>query len=263
MTFEEILDQTIAMLQRRGRVAYSVLKRQFDLDDEHLEDLKEAILFEHPVTDEQGRGLVWSSETKMPQTGASPTAQSLQPSVDRQEPFSQANRQPTELSEPHAERRQLTVMFCDLVGSTSIAAALDPEDLREVIRAYQERASEIIRQYEGHIAQYLGDGMLVYFGWPHAHEDDAHRAVHTSLSIIKAMDGFNTMLKTSYGIQLGVRLGIHTGPVVVGEMGSEDRHENLALGETPNISARLEGVAQPGTVVISDDTRRLVAGTFD
>jgi len=263
MTFEEILDQTIAMLQRRGRVAYSVLKRQFDLDDEHLEDLKEAILFEHPVTDEQGRGLVWSSETKMPQTGASPTAQSPQPSVDRQELFSQANRQTTELSEPHAERRQLTVMFCDLVGSTSIAAALDPEDLREVIRAYQERASEIIRQYEGHIAQYLGDGMLVYFGWPHAHEDDAHRAVHTSLSIIKAMDGFNTMLKTSYGIQLGVRLGIHTGPVVVGEMGSEDRHENLALGETPNISARLEGVAQPGTVVISDDTRRLVAGTFD
>ena len=104
--------------------------------------------------------------------------------------------------------------------------------------------------------------LLVYFGWPRAHEDDAHRAVHTGLGIVGAIDDLNTTLKTTYGIQLGVRLGIHTGLVVVGEMGGGDRQENLALGETPNIAARLEGLAQPGTVVISDDTRRLVAGAF-
>ena len=154
-------------------------------------------------------------------------------------------------------------MFCDLVNSTRLAGQLDPEDLREVVRAYQQRAARVIQHYEGHIAQYLGDGLLVYFGWPRAHEDDAHRAVHTGLSIVEAMDNLNTRLEPAYGVQLAVRLGIHTGPVVVGEMGGGDRHENLALGETPNIAARLEGLAAPNTVVMSDATRRLVAGTFD
>ncbi len=153
-------------------------------------------------------------------------------------------------------------MFCDLVDSTRLASGLDPEDLREVVRAYQECAAGVIQQYEGHIAQYLGDGLLIYFGWPYAHEDDAQRAVHTGLGIVEAVDLLNTSLAPTYGIQLAVRLGIHTGPVVVGEMGSSGRHEHLALGETPNIAARLEGLAQPGTVIISDDTRRLVAGAF-
>ncbi len=162
---------------------------------------------------------------------------------------------------PEAERRQLTVMFCDLVGSTTLSGQLDPEDLREVVRAYQETAAAVIQRYEGHIAQYLGDGLLVYFGYPLAHEDDALRAVYTGLDIIDAMATLNTRLEADYGVQLAVRLGLHTGPVVVGQMGGGGRHEQLALGETPNIAARLEGLAAPNTVVVSPVTARLVADT--
>jgi class 3 adenylate cyclase/predicted ATPase len=161
-----------------------------------------------------------------------------------------------------AERRQLTVMFCDLLGSTNLAARLDPEDLREVVRSYQKTAAEVIEGFDGHIAQYLGDGLLVYFGYPKAHEDDAHRAVRAALGIVDAMGTLNSRLKSEHGVQLAVRLGIHTGPVVVGEMGAGGRHEQLALGETPNIASRLEGFAEPNTVVISAMTRRLVEGAF-
>jgi class 3 adenylate cyclase len=140
------------------------------------------------------------------------------------------------LSAPEAERRQLTVLFCDLVGSTQLSGQLDPEDLRAVVRAYQEAAAEVIARYEGHIAQYLGDGLLVYFGYPAAHEDEARRAVHTGLGIVQTIATLNTRLTAQYGVQLAVRLGIHTGPVVVGVMGGGGRHEHLALGETPNIA---------------------------
>jgi len=168
-----------------------------------------------------------------------------------------ASKAPTE-----AERRQLTVLFCDLVGSTQLSSQLDPEDLRVVVRAYQEAAAAVIQQYAGHIAQYLGDGLLVYFGYPAAHEDDARRAVHTGLGLVEAITTLNTRLMGPYAVQLAVRLGIHTGPVVVGEMGGGGRHEHLALGETPNVAARLEGLAPANAVVISAVTARLVGGTF-
>src|SRR5262249_9806807 len=115
-----------------------------------------------------------------------------------------------------AERRQLTVLFCDLVGSTQLSGQLDPEDLRAVVRAYQETAAEVIQHYAGHIAQYLGDGLLVYSGYPTAHEDDARRAVHMGLGIVEAIGILNRRLEAEYGVALAVRLGIHTGPVVVG-----------------------------------------------
>ena len=169
---------------------------------------------------------------------------------------------PPARSAPEAERRQLTVMFCDLVGSTDLAGRLDPEDLREVVRAYQETAAAVIQRYEGHIAQYLGDGLLVYFGYPLAHEDDARRAVYTGLGLVDALGTLNTRLAQEYGVQLAVRLGLHTGPVVVGQMGGGGRQEQLALGETPNIAARLEGLAALNTVVISSVTARLVADAF-
>src|SRR5205085_4187652 len=127
---------------------------------------------------------------------------------------------------PEAERRQLTVLFCDLVDSTALAARLDPEELREVVRAYQETCAAVIQRFEGHIAQYLGDGLLVYFGYPLAHEDDAQRAVLTGLGIVEAMGALNSRLQAAYGVALAVRLGIHTGPVVVGEMGGGGRPEH-------------------------------------
>jgi class 3 adenylate cyclase/tetratricopeptide (TPR) repeat protein len=154
-------------------------------------------------------------------------------------------------------------MFCDLIGSTKLAGQLDPEDLREVVRAYQETAAEVIQNFDGHIAQYLGDGLLVYFGYPRAHEDDAHRAVRAGLGIVEAIGTLNSSLEATDGIRVAVRLSIHTGPVVVGEMGGAGRHEQLALGETPNIAARLEGLAEPDTVVISAMTKLLVEGAFD
>jgi class 3 adenylate cyclase len=159
-----------------------------------------------------------------------------------------------------AERRQLTVLFCDLVGSTALAGQLDPEDWREVVRAYQTACAEVIGRFEGHIAQYLGDGLLVYFGYPQAHEDDALRAVRAGLGMVEAMDILRMRLVQEWGIRVAVRLGIHTGLVVVGAMGGGSRQEQLALGEVPNIAARLQGLAAPDTVVLSAATYRLVQG---
>jgi class 3 adenylate cyclase/predicted ATPase len=160
------------------------------------------------------------------------------------------------------ERRQLTVMFCDLVGSTVLSERLDPEELRAIIRAYQESAAQVIEDFAGHIAQYLGDGLLVYFGHPVAHEDDAQRAVRAGLGIISAMRERNAPLKNDAQARLSVRIGIHTGVVVVGDVGGGARHERLALGDTPNLAARLQALAEPDTVVISERTRQLAGGSF-
>jgi class 3 adenylate cyclase/predicted ATPase len=154
-------------------------------------------------------------------------------------------------------------MFCDLVDSTKLSSQLDPEDYREVVREYQKVCSEVITRFDGHIAQLLGDGLLVYFGYPQAHEDDAQRAIHTGLGIVETIGTLNTHLQQAQGLTLAVRLGIHTGLVVIGEMGGAGRQEQLALGEVPNLAARLQGLAQPNTVVISDATLRLVQGYFE
>jgi class 3 adenylate cyclase len=156
-----------------------------------------------------------------------------------------------------AERRQITVMFCDLVGSTALSEALDPEDLREVMAAYQQTAGAVIERYQGHVAQYLGDGLMTYFGWPQAHEDDAVRAVRAGLEIVEAVQGVASL------VALSVRVGISTGPVVVGETGAGDAAvPKAAVGETPNVAARVQGLAEPNTVTIGEATRRLIGGAF-
>src|SRR5215468_6683285 len=162
-------------------------------------------------------------------------------------------------SEKRAERRQLTVMFSDLVGSTALSARMDPEDLREVISAYQKCVAEAVRRFGGFVAQYLGDGVLVYFGYPEAHEDDAERAVRAGLELIAAV----TALKTPASLQ--TRVGIATGLVVVGDLmaGSGEAHERGIVGETPNLAARLQGIAEPNTVVIAEATRRLLGNLFE
>jgi class 3 adenylate cyclase len=191
MTFEEILDQAIAMLQRRGRLTYGTLKRQFQLDDAALNDLKEQLLYAYPqVIDDAGRGLVWTGETDVSLTTAPPTPQPapLGPPRAPQAVHPPLMTTPPATSPPReAERRQLTVLFCDLVDSTVLASQLDPEELREVVRAYQDTCGKVITRFEGHIAQYLGDGLLVYFGYPLAHEDDAQRAVRAGLGMIEAL----------------------------------------------------------------------------
>ncbi len=178
MTFEEILTQVQELLQREGRVAYRILTRRFALTDDDLEDLKADLIdAKRLAVDEEGKVLVW--------VGASLVSGSTFPVSSSQPP--DTKRQTLDSARPEAERRQLTVMFCDLVGSTALSAQLDPEELREVVRAYQETCTEVIRRYDGHIAQHLGDGLLVYFGYPAAHEDDAQRAVRAGLEIVTAL----------------------------------------------------------------------------
>ncbi len=165
-----------------------------------------------------------------------------------------------------AERRQLTVMFCDLVGSTTLSEQLDPEEYREVVQAYHAMCAEVVTRYAGFTAQHLGDGLLVYFGYPSAYEDEAARAVRTSLEILAGLQFLNVQLKPALKARLPhpiqARIGIHTGLVVIGEIGSSEKRELLALGETPNLAARLQGLAEPDTVVISAATQRLVQGLF-
>jgi class 3 adenylate cyclase len=159
-----------------------------------------------------------------------------------------------------AERRQLTVLFCDLVGSTELSARLDPEDLREIMRAYQAACAAVVCRLEGHVARFLGDGVLAYFGWPRAHEDDAERAARAGLVLVEDV----ARLQSRAGVPLQARVGIATGHVVVGDLISEAASEKDAVsGDTPNLAARLQALAAPGTVVISTATRRLVGGLFD
>jgi len=174
--------------------------------------------------------------------------------------------QPADKPEPGviedgAERRQLTIMFCDLVGSTRLSTSVDPEDLREITRRYRELCTGTIEGYDGFIARYMGDGVLAYYGYPRAHEDDAIRAVHSALEIAAAIP---TLMPESGAVPLAVRLGIATGPVVVGDLIGEGASlEHDVVGETPNLAARLQGLAPENSVVVSGETRRLLGALFE
>jgi class 3 adenylate cyclase len=260
MDYNAILAQVLALLQQEKRLSYRVLKLRLQLDDDTLEALKEDLIYAKRLArDDEGKVLVWMGDTGSPSASAPTSVQPPHIQAD------QSRQVDSLLSEPHApeaERRQLTVLFCDLVDSTVLASQLDPEDWREVVRAYQEACAKVIARYEGHIAQYLGDGLLVYFGYPQAHEDDAQRAVRAGLGMVEAIGQLNIRLEGERGVRLGLRLGIHTGLVVVGEIGGSTHHEQLALGETPNLAARLQGLAEPDTVMISAASYRLVEGFF-
>lgn len=226
MDFYTVLDEMVELLRSRGRVSYRALKEHFGLDDERLDAMRAELLYAHPEdVREEGQGLVWA-----------------------------AGR--------HGERRQLTMFFCDLVGSTTLASRFDPEEWREIVASYYDACGKVIARFDGHIAQYLGDGLLVYFGYPQAHEDDAQRAVRAGLGIIEAVQQLNPALSESYGVSLAVRLGCHTGLVVVGDEVAGTGQDDMVLGDTPNIAARLQGVATPNTLVIGALTHELLGGLF-
>ena len=249
MEFNEVLAQVLSLLQREGRISYRALKLRFSLDDNYLAALKDEIIeAKQQAVDEDGTVLVWTGGPER----RSATASRLAAGVDRA----------GEAATLAAERRQLTVMFCDMVESTAISGRLDPEDYREVVRSYHATCAETIQYYEGHIAQYLGDSLLVYCGYPHAHEDDAQRAIRIGLDIIDAVGVLNTRLERQYGVRLAVRVGIHTGMVVVGEMGGGTHREQLAMGEVPNVASRVQAMAAPNTVTISGATQRLTRNSF-
>jgi class 3 adenylate cyclase len=164
---------------------------------------------------------------------------------------------PTETKQHTAERRQVTVMFSDLVGSTALSARMDPEDLREVISAYQKCVAETVGRFGGFVAKYMGDGVLIYFGYPQAHEDDAERAVRAGLQLVATLGD----LKTTRA-PLQTRVGISTGLVVVGDLiGSGEAQERGIVGETPNLAARLQGLAEPNSVVIGESIHKLLGNS--
>lgn len=238
LSFDELLNAVHTLLQAEQRVAYRTLKRKFDLNDDDIEDLKaELIDAKRVAVDENDKVLVLAGAAEDGVTAAT----SLPATADR---------------------RLITVMFCDIVGSTELSARFDAEELRDVIREYQQICARIISELEGHVAQYLGDGLLVYFGYPTALEDEAGRCVQAGLEILSALKKADT-LSRRLGAPLQVRIGIHTGHVVIGEMGAANRHERLALGETPNIAARVQGAARPNEILITDATHRLVQGIYD
>ena len=200
MTFEEILDQAIAMLQRRGRLTYGTLKRQFQLDDAALDDLKDELLeCQRLAVDDAGRVLVWTGETDVSPTTTLPASPSAPPGPPRapQVPAAAEATPPATPPPRDAERRQLTVMFCDLVDSTRLSSQLDPEDYRDVVRAYQNVCTEVIQRYDGHIAQLLGDGLLSTLAIPRPMKMTPNRAVRTGLGILDAMGDLNTASATS------------------------------------------------------------------
>ncbi|GMQ75326.1 MAG: adenylate/guanylate cyclase domain-containing protein [Gammaproteobacteria bacterium] len=281
MDFSKLLVVVTWLLEREQRVSHRFLKREFGLDQELLEDLCfELVRTRRVATQEDGGILIWTGDDGTPPAAASSDAVSVKarapPGGSTQTGHENSNApaqpapsrsslsKPTEPTRCDAERRQLTVMFCDLVGSTALSTSLDPEDLREIISAFQNRCREAIQRYQGFIARYMGDGILVYFGYPRAHEEDAERATRAGLEIVRSMAALNAEVGNAHGLELGVRVGVTTGPVVVGDIIGEGAAEEAAVvGETPNLAARLQGVAQPNQLVIGPVTRRLVGELFE
>jgi class 3 adenylate cyclase/tetratricopeptide (TPR) repeat protein len=252
MGFYEILDQVVALLKSRGRVTYRALKREFNLDDAFIEDLKEELLYaQHPIIDEDGRGLVWMENT---------------PPIERdQRPLSYtpphlAEKILTSRSALAGERKQVTVLFCDLAQSTPLAARLGPEQMHTLLNRFFALVLDEIHRYEGTVNQFLGDGFMALFGAPVAHEDHARRAVLAAIGLQRTLQGHHAELGERYGVECTFRMGINTGMVVVGGIGDNLRMDYTAVGDTTNLAARLQQVAEPGVILISETTKRLVQG---
>jgi predicted ATPase/class 3 adenylate cyclase len=200
------------------------------------------------------------------------TMESETPAVDQpqerfehateQEPDSSGEASLIRLHGSAAERRQLTVLFCEIVDPTTLSSRMALEDYLDVIRSYQNTCTAVIRNLESHLVRHRGEGVIAYFGYPMAHEDDAHRAIRAGLALIDALKPLSHRLEQEAGVRLEVRVGIHTGLVIMGEIGDEERQESLAIGETPNLAHRLQRLAEPDTIVISAATSRLVQGYF-
>ena len=239
----------VVWLRSLGLGKYEAAFRENEIDETVLPDLTAEDLKELGVTALGHRRKLLAAIAAFRNDESGKT-----PSVDA----ATASSTPSAPPEDRAERRQVTVMFSDLVGSTALSARMDPEDLREVISAYQKCVAETVQRFGGFVAKYMGDGVLIYFGYPQAHEDDAERAVRAGLELVTAV----TALKTHAPLQ--TRVGVATGLVVVGDLiGSGASQEQAIVGETPNLAARLQGVAEPNTVVIAENTRKLVGNLFE
>lgn len=282
--FSKVLAEVTWLLLCERRLTYRRIKREYNLDAAAVEDLRhELIQVKGCAADQDGEFLTWAGTTENAQ---SPSAQSDGSRISALRPLalpevaSPKNElvnaiepavvspltDPPEAILPtsDAERRPLTVLFCDLADSTALSTRLDPEDLQDVIRTYQETCARHIQEYEGFVAKYMGDGILVYFGYPKSLERNAERAVRSALDIVAAMVGLNQTLGQDKGIEIAVRLGIATGMVMVGEIvGQGMAQERTVIGEAPNMAARLQALAGRNGIVVSRLTRELAGDAFD
>jgi predicted ATPase/class 3 adenylate cyclase len=263
--FEQVLKEVVWRLVTEGRISYRRIKLSFALDDDGLEELRrELIGLKRLAADVDGELLVWEPDLRAARPEPMALPQPLPALRHAEKPTGLAAGRDLRAAAPDAERRQLTVMFCDLVGSTALSTGMDPEDLRDVIASYQRRCSAVIRHYDGLVAKYMGDGILVYFGYPRAHEDEAERSVRAGLDIVDAMAELNAAFPRPPGVELAVRIGIATGPVIVGDqIGEGTALETAVVGETPNLAARLQALAQPNQIIVSPATRAMLGDHFD
>jgi class 3 adenylate cyclase len=269
MTFDEILEQAIDMLQRRGRVSYGALKRQFDLDNEYLADLKsELIEVLEVAADKDGKMLVWNGDGRpaAPSITTPPTS----PPPASYTPPHLAERIRAEQAALEArgatdgERKTITALFADLKGSTALIEGLDPEEARAIIDPALQLMMDAVHRYEGYVAQALGDGIFALFGAPIAHEDHPQRALYAALRMQEEMRRYSDHVRLKHGAPLYMRIGVNTGEVVVRSIRKDDLHTDyVPVGHSTNLAARMEQMATPGSILITEYTRKLVEGYFE
>src|SRR5438876_327456 len=255
MHFEEILDQAIAMLQRRGRVTYRALKRQFNLDDAFLEDLTaELIKGQRLARDEDGEVLVWAG------ADALPAAPGIAPAPLAYTPPYLVEKIPTTRSAMEGKRKQVTVLFADLKVSTELIRDLDPEAAQKLLDPALQRMMDAVHRFEGTVNQVLGDGIMALFGAPLAHEDHAARACYAALAMQDALRRYAEEVRRTQGLEVQLRVGLNSGDVVVRAIGNDLHMDYSAVGQTTHLAARMEQLATPGTIRLPAATLRLVEG---
>jgi class 3 adenylate cyclase/tetratricopeptide (TPR) repeat protein len=261
MTFEDIVDQAQAMLQRRGRVTYRTLKRQFNLDDDAFEDLKDELLYAQPhVVDDDGRGLVWTGEAHPTPTPGSPPAVDQARAPRPYPPPYLAEKILTSKTAVEGERKQVTVLFADVRGSMELLADRDPEEARQLLDPVLERMMAAVHRYEGTVNQVMGDGIMALFGAPIALEDHAVRACYAALAMQASVKQYATEVQRSHGVPLQIRVGLNSGEVVVRAIGNDLHMDYSAIGQTTHLAARMEQMAMPGSILLTAETLRPVEG---
>ena len=263
MTFEEILDHAMAMLQRRGRVTYRTLKRQFQLDEAALEDLTvELIKGQRLAVDEDGEVLVWTGETGSTAPAAALSTETPAPAPRTYTPSYLAEKILTSRSALEGERKQVTVLFADVAGFSTLSARLDPEDVHTIMDGCFEILTQQVHRYEGTINQYTGDGIMALFGAPITHEDHAVRACYAALGIQTALRDYGEAVQRRWSVSFQMRLGLNTGLVVVGRIGDDLRMDYTAQGDTVNRAAHLQQLAPPGATWVAEATYGLAGAAF-
>jgi class 3 adenylate cyclase/tetratricopeptide (TPR) repeat protein len=261
MTFEEVLDQAIAMLQRRGRLTYGALKRQFHLDDAYLEDLKaELIEGQRLAVDEAGHVPVWAGAKGFISHATPPAVSSQDRLPLAYTPSYLAAKILTSKSTLEGERKQVTVLFADLKGSMELLIDRDPEEARQLLDPVLERMMAAVHHYEGTVNQIMGDGIMALFGAPIAHEDHAIRACYAALAMQAAIRYYSTEVQQAHGVEVHIRVGLHSGEVVVRAISNDLHMDYSAIGQTTHLAARMEQLATPGTIRLTATTLRLVEG---